>query len=159
METSENNLYYCIIVKYTMLPKSEQEKSSYFLVMYTDRNDFPCSCRFLWRIIYRWCLSLHGVVFALSQLISGFWVFLSPSCFVIMFFPVCTLVLQKLFIFQLQASCNLVQCSSLLELHCTDRACMMPQVKKAVFVAYTGIGTIVLAQLMSGSAFSDRKPS
>lgn len=54
METSENNLYYCIIVNYTTCPKSEQEKSSYFLVMYTDRNDFPCFCRFLWRLIYRW---------------------------------------------------------------------------------------------------------
>lgn len=104
MEASENNLYYCIIVKYITCPKPQKEKSSYFLVMYTDRNDFPCFCRFLWRIIYVWCLSGIGVVFALSQLISGFWVFLSPGCFVIMFFSVCTLVLQKLFIFQLQAS-------------------------------------------------------
>lgn len=36
METDESNLYYCIIVKYT--------KARVFLVICTDRNDFPCFC-------------------------------------------------------------------------------------------------------------------
>lgn len=98
METGESNLYYCIIVKYT----KARVREVFLLFGYVYRQKLlPL---FLWRIIYMWCLSGFGVVFALSQLISGIWVFTVPVVFCDCFF---------LSVLQYYRSCSSFSCKQI----------------------------------------------